>query len=142
MSADWDFLYADSFFAPAPFATLVVPTSEIQNNVNLAPVTWVDNVVAAGHAYNKIVVPSNDEIAAPVIIESELDSDELRAAVMSADLDDFYGLLNLGSNNFDVDIELVKKNFKLINLVCHPDKADPAHRKQAEIRFKAIQLGK
>lgn len=139
--SDWDLLFADSFFQPGPFSALVLPASEFQEcSIDVSPLVWVDTVAPAGISYHNIVAPSNAEAALPPRVEEELDTDELKVAVQSADLDDYYGLLYLGHQNFEVDLELVKKNFKIINLICHPDKADPSQRKQAEVRFKAMQL--
>jgi hypothetical protein len=141
---NWSALYSDRFFEPSPFAAQVVPASDIPAShppVDISPLVCVGSVVPAGQSYHNIVAPSNAEVVMRAPAEDELDTDEIKVAVQSADIDDYYGLLNLKPDGFDVDMNVVKQNYSVISLICHPDKADPSVRQEAEGRFKAIQLG-
>jgi DnaJ family protein C protein 2 len=57
------------------------------------------------------------------------------------DLNDYYALLDLSKTNVDSTEEEIRKAYRTLSLVCHPDKASNANRKYAEDRFKAMQTG-
>lgn len=55
------------------------------------------------------------------------------------DLEDFYALLGLDEFRFIATDKQIKTNWKTASLVCHPDKATPEGRPDAEIKYKAMQ---
>ena len=57
------------------------------------------------------------------------------------DLGDYYSLLGLEDRLYDATEEEIRKAYRVLSLVCHPDKAKPARREIAEDRFKAMQVG-
>lgn len=136
----WETVFNDTQFTPAPWTVALVPTAEVSTTVaDFSPLTWISGYEPVGYAYSRIVCPANVPVGAPEYVNEDLDTDELRSNVMSANLEDYYGLLNLKQKMFDATEDDVRANFKQINLICHPDKADPSMRKEAEHRFKAIQ---
>ena len=57
------------------------------------------------------------------------------------DLGDYYSLLGLEERLYDATEEEIRKAYRVLSLVCHPDKAKPSRREVAEERFKAMQVG-
>jgi len=57
--------------------------------------------------------------------------------------DQTYLLLGFKSNDEGIlaDIERIKQKYKIVSLVCHPDKSTPEDRDKAEERFKSLLLG-
>ena len=57
------------------------------------------------------------------------------------DLGDYYALLDLSDRLFDATEDDVRRQYRILSLLLHPDKAKPAKRQYAEDRFKAMQQG-
>ena len=57
------------------------------------------------------------------------------------DLGDYYSLLGLEDRLYDASEDEIRKAYRVLSLVCHPDKAKPSRREVAEERFKAMQVG-
>ena len=57
------------------------------------------------------------------------------------DLGDYYTLLGLEDRSYDATEDEIRKAYRVLSLVCHPDKAKPSRREIAEERFKAMQVG-
>mmetsp|Transcript_9171 Transcript_9171/g.8245 ORF Transcript_9171/g.8245 Transcript_9171/m.8245 type:complete len:600 (+) Transcript_9171:60-1859(+) len=55
------------------------------------------------------------------------------------DLDDYYALLGIKQYEMNINQDGIKRAYRKVSLLMHPDKAPVEHRKQAEARYKLIQ---
>jgi curved DNA-binding protein CbpA len=53
-------------------------------------------------------------------------------------LTDYYGLLGLQELNVMATDEQIRKAYRAMSMLCHPDKATPEEREKAEARFKGM----
>ena len=112
---------------------------------------------AAGRAYSSAVLGERRPVSSPsppptatIRPSSSLDSlsginfsdpkwEQLRD--LEVDLGDYYALLDLTDKTFDATEEDIRRQYRILSLLLHPDKAKPAKRQYAEDRFKAMQQG-
>lgn len=160
--SDWSILEDDPDFGVL-LDTYYLPTLDIAsassnagNSVNESHPETTQVVMAplvpfscerAGRAYHYIVFPrhqdameAEDAAAAASAVSSDA-NDKLFAKISKVELDDYYGLLDLAEEGFGATEDEIRRNYKKISLVCHPDKAPLDKREDAEARFKAIQKG-
>ena len=125
--------------------------------VSVSPVFTRIGCEAAGRAYTaqvlgerRAVTSSLPPPSAPLKPSSSLDSlsginfsdprwEQLRDT--EVDLGDYYALLDLTEKTFDATEDDVRRQYRILSLLLHPDKAKPAKRQYAEDRFKAMQQG-
>lgn len=86
------------------------------------------------------------EVPEEEIEEVEEESSEtkelrLRLTRHGVDLEDYYALLALEEKRFTATEKEVQDRWKVAGMCCHPDKALPADRSKAELRYKALQKG-
>ena len=112
---------------------------------------------AAGRAYTSQVLGERRPVSSPsppptatIRPSSSLDSlsginfsdpkwEQLRD--LEVDLGDYYALLDLTDKTFDATEDDIRRQYRILSLLLHPDKAKPAKRQYAEDRFKAMQQG-
>jgi len=93
----------------------------------------------------QFVVAAGKEVEEDTGANSEADAEykeELRTRLdrKKLDLEDYYALMGLEKFGWKSTTEQIKKQWKFISFLCHPDKASPEGRPYAEKRFKAMQL--
>eukprot|EP01083_Nonionella_stella_P142478 440924_1 len=54
-------------------------------------------------------------------------------------LDDYYALLGIKAYEMSISQDNIKRAYRKVSLLMHPDKAPPQHRNKAEARYKLIQ---
>mmetsp|Transcript_55121 Transcript_55121/g.87948 ORF Transcript_55121/g.87948 Transcript_55121/m.87948 type:complete len:602 (+) Transcript_55121:89-1894(+) len=54
-------------------------------------------------------------------------------------LDDYYALLGIKQYEMNISQDALKRAYRKVSLLMHPDKAPQEHRKQAEARYKLVQ---
>ena len=85
--------------------------------------------------------PSDAAVTASGINLHDDSSEQLRQRWLKADVDDVYALLDLKAKSTDATDDEIRKAYRTISLVCHPDKAPLNLRAAAEERFKSLQSG-
>lgn len=73
--------------------------------------------------------------------EQDASNQALWNKLQEVELNDYYGLLDLADKRFNVNEDEVRRKYKVISLLLHPDKAPTEIRDEAEARFKAMQKG-
>ena len=151
--AHLDVLRSDPFFGTLqPFYVPVVTglsldslASSSANAAEMAPLRPIVGLERVGRGLHQLVFPPSAQKGDGDKAESaQLDAAEAakrRKRIYNADLEDYYALLDLTEEMFEATEEDVRRNYRMISLLCHPDKADPDAREEAETRFKAIQKG-
>ncbi len=140
-------LAEDAFFGPAiyalPVAAAGTPTECTASGVS--PLEARTGVQPVGSAFHKLAFPADDDGSnweAAEAAEAEANAETvLYNRIQQAPLDDYYALLNLEHKNLAATEDEIRANFRKISLLCHPDKATPERRADAEARFKAMQKG-
>jgi len=122
---------------PASFAA----TSSVSTCVSPAPKTVERN----GCGYSSAKCRQFGEIVKEVIVQKKKPK-YLRERSNSFDihedchLENFYGLLGLGNTTVYSTKQHIKRNFKLVSMIFHPDKCVGQDSKTVEARFKAISM--
>jgi len=122
---------------PASFAE----TSSVSSFVSPTPKT----VERTGCGYSQAKCRKFGEILKEVVVAKKKPK-YLRERSNSFDvredchLEDYYGLLGLGNTTVYSTKEHIKRNFKLVSMIFHPDKCVGQDPKTVEARFKAISM--
>ena len=61
-------------------------------------------------------------------------------AQSTVDFKDYYGLLGLAELELNANQDDIKKAYRRVAILCHPDKAKPEDRDDAEARFKGTSV--
>jgi hypothetical protein len=137
-------LAEDPVFGPAQFA-LPAADNVTECSSSLSPLAVRSGIETVGTAYHGLVFPATSEDAGADAAEAAEanaeENDRIYARVQACDIEDYYGLLNLAEKNLDATDEEIKASYRKLSLLCHPDKAAPERREEAEARFKSMQKG-
>lgn len=99
-----------------------------------------------GRAYHLWLYPMDPNAVKPKkaekvaeVLDPEFEKLKVLLMKKDVDLEDNYALLGLSDFRFIATEKQIKYNYTKGALVCHPDKATPEDRSQAEARYKAMQ---
>lgn len=141
-------LAEDPIFGPAQYALPAASTESASVSCTsscLSALTVRSGLEPVGAAYHALVFPeSGDSVDLDAVEAAEAAAQEdykIYRRVMRASLYDYYALLNLSEKNIEATEAEIRASYRKLSLLCHPDKATPEDREDAEARFKSMQKG-